>query len=236
VQGGGNGEGAATREESVMKCLGTRGGPCLNECLIVNAVAGLAVGLVLVDRRSRVVWINRTAEKLLGLQASECYGRPLRSLLKNPRLLAFWHDAAHQDENAYAELTVTWPRKMELKVNATRCLDNGGRETGRALLVCDVTEERAVQVKFSQAVAARLLSLTADQTTSNPARSLTQQELRMLRLVGQGLGNEDIARSTHISSSTVRSHLKSLYRKLGVSSKALAVAKALQERITVSKS
>jgi LuxR family transcriptional regulator, maltose regulon positive regulatory protein len=41
--------------------------------------------------------------------------------------------------------------------------------------------------------------------------------------VGQGLGNDDIARNAHISPSTVRSHLKNLYRKLNLGSRAEAV-------------
>lgn len=214
-----------------MKCLGTPGGVCLHECLIVNAVAGLAVGLVLTDRSGKVVWINRTAEKLLGTAVDECYGRAARHIFKSPQLSAFWQDAVQTKENAYAEVAVRWPRDMDLKLNATRCLDAQGREIGRALLVCDVTRERAVQVKLSQAVVTRLLALTSGHMPPEPVANLTQQELRILRLIGQGLSNDEIAGKSHISPSTVRSHLKSLYRKLNLGSRAEAVSFAVHHHL-----
>jgi PAS domain S-box-containing protein len=214
-----------------VKCLGALEGECLNQCLIVNAVSGLSVGLVLVDPRGKVVWLNRSAEKLLGTDASECGGRPIEHVLKTPQLQAFWHDAIDSNENAYAEITVHWPRAMELKVNATRCLDDKGQEIGRAMLVCDITQERAVQVKLSHAVANHLLSLTSGRTVPEPVAHLTQQELKMLRLVGQGLGNTDIAKQNNISTSTVRSHLKNLYKKLELGSRAEAVSFAIRHHL-----
>ncbi|HVP10208.1 MAG TPA: LuxR C-terminal-related transcriptional regulator [Phycisphaerae bacterium] len=214
-----------------MKCLGALNGECLNQCLIVNAVSGLSVGLVLVDHRGKVVWLNRTAEKLLGVELAACSGRSMDHVLKNPQMLAFWHDVANKDANAYAEISVRWPKAMDLKVNATRCLDGEGREIGRAMLVCDITQERAVQVTLSQAVATHLLSLTSGHMPPEPVARLTQQELRMLRLVGQGLGNTEIAAQNNISTSTVRSHLKNLYKKLGLSSRAEAVSFAIRHHL-----
>lgn len=57
---------------------------------------------------------------------------------------------------------------------------------------------------------------------------LTQRELEVLK--GMVTGNTDraIAESLCISPHTVRSHVKSLYRKLGVSSRSQAVAIAIQ--------
>ena len=214
-----------------VKCLGTLEGECLNQCLIVNAVSGLSVGLVLVDQRGKVVWLNRAALKLLGAEASECTGSPIDHVLKTPTLQAFWHDAVNSNENAYAEISVHWPKAMDLKVNATRCLDGKGREIGRAMLLCDITQERALQVKLSQAVANHLLSLTGGHTSPEPVARLTQQELRMLRFVGQGMGNAEIAEQNKISTSTVRSHLKNLYRKLDLSSRAEAVSFAIRHHL-----
>ncbi len=44
--------------------------------------------------------------------------------------------------------------------------------------------------------------------------TLTPRELDILRLVGQGLGNKDIARRLSLSVTTVRTHLHRLYGKL----------------------
>jgi two-component system, NarL family, response regulator LiaR len=53
-----------------------------------------------------------------------------------------------------------------------------------------------------------------------PVRStLTDREWEVLDLVAAGAGTEDIARTLVLSTETVRSHLKNLYRKLGVRSR-----------------
>ena len=61
--------------------------------------------------------------------------------------------------------------------------------------------------------------------------TLTQRELEVLQHIAEGKNDRTIAESLHISEHTVRSHIKTLYRKLGVSSRAHAVAKALGEGI-----
>ncbi|MEW5723873.1 MAG: response regulator transcription factor [Thermodesulfobacteriota bacterium] len=60
---------------------------------------------------------------------------------------------------------------------------------------------------------------------------LTRRELEVLQRLVLGDTDRKIAQSLFISEHTVRSHLKSLYRKLGVSSKSQAVAKAVQDKI-----
>jgi len=62
------------------------------------------------------------------------------------------------------------------------------------------------------------------------ARSLSARELEVLLLLDEHLGTDEIAARLFISEHTVRSHVKSLLRKLGVSSRrdaleALAVAR-----------
>jgi len=57
--------------------------------------------------------------------------------------------------------------------------------------------------------------------------SLSEREVEILRLAKRGLPNPQIAQALHISPGTVRNHLSTIYRKLGVHSrhKALQVAK-----------
>ena len=49
--------------------------------------------------------------------------------------------------------------------------------------------------------------------------SLTPTELDVVRLVGEGLPNKDIAAQLFISARTVESHLTHVYRKVGLSSR-----------------
>jgi DNA-binding NarL/FixJ family response regulator len=62
--------------------------------------------------------------------------------------------------------------------------------------------------------------------TEAEAQSLTDREVEVLRLASDGLSNAKVARALHISAGTVRNHLSSAYRKLGVHSRheALQVA------------
>jgi DNA-binding NarL/FixJ family response regulator len=49
--------------------------------------------------------------------------------------------------------------------------------------------------------------------------SLTRSELEVVRLVGQGLANKEIAAQLFVSPRTVQAHLTHIYTKLGVSSR-----------------
>jgi LuxR family maltose regulon positive regulatory protein len=70
--------------------------------------------------------------------------------------------------------------------------------------------------------------------------SLTDRELAVLQLLPSMMSNEQIARELFVSVNTVKVHLKSLYRKLGVSSRREAViagaAWAADQSATVSSS
>ena len=68
-----------------------------------------------------------------------------------------------------------------------------------------------------------------------PVRSaLTDREWEVLDLLASGASTEDIARTLVLSTETVRSHLKNLYRKLGVRSREQAVQAAVRLRDPVS--
>lgn len=57
---------------------------------------------------------------------------------------------------------------------------------------------------------------------------LTKREQEVLRLVAEGLSAPDIGKRIHLSTTTVKSHLHSLYEKLGVSDRAAAVAEGMR--------
>ncbi len=60
---------------------------------------------------------------------------------------------------------------------------------------------------------------------------LTQRELEILKDLVAGKTDRSIGESLYISKHTVRSHVKNIYKKLGVSSKSQAVAKALKKKL-----
>lgn len=60
---------------------------------------------------------------------------------------------------------------------------------------------------------------------------LTRREQEILSYIVSGITNEQIAVELYISTQTVRNHIKNIYEKLQVHSKAQVVAKALREKM-----
>jgi DNA-binding NarL/FixJ family response regulator len=88
---------------------------------------------------------------------------------------------------------------------------------------------------LQQAIAeACALGAAAEAASSISARSpypggLTSREIEVLRLLAQGLSNAQVAGQLVISPRTVNTHLCSIYRKLGSSSRALATRFAVEQ-------
>ena len=55
---------------------------------------------------------------------------------------------------------------------------------------------------------------------------LTEREKELLPLLAQGCTNSEMANLLHLSPNTIKTHLKSLFAKLGVSNRTQAVAEA----------
>jgi len=68
-------------------------------------------------------------------------------------------------------------------------------------------------------------------TQSEEDLHLTAREYDVLSLVTKGFSNKDVARELSISVSTVKTHLRNIYRKLGVDDRAQAIIKAIREGI-----
>jgi DNA-binding NarL/FixJ family response regulator len=73
--------------------------------------------------------------------------------------------------------------------------------------------------------------LSRDEFWPGARQGLTQRESEILSCVVNGLSNKGIATKLVIGDETVKTHLRSIYRKLGVGDRAGAVATALREGI-----
>lgn len=79
---------------------------------------------------------------------------------------------------------------------------------------------------LAPSVAARLVRRAA-----SPGPVVTEREVEVLELLATGLGNRELARELLVSEATVKSHLAHIYTKLGVDTRAGAVAAAIERRI-----
>jgi DNA-binding CsgD family transcriptional regulator len=196
--------------------------------MVGHALAGLQIGLILTDAVGRVTWMNRIAAELLSIDAQRAKGRSLAAMLKDSNLTSFWQELYESSEPCMRDVTVTWPKTRDLRMHSAFCTDEDGTLLARALVFSDVTTDRAARVELSQTLASRLLAMIGDDGQDTLVHDLTPQEVRILRLVGKGQGNQQIAEAMIVSVSTVRSHLKHIYRKLELSSRAEAVRFAIK--------
>lgn len=65
----------------------------------------------------------------------------------------------------------------------------------------------------------RIISVVGKDLKEKTLDQLTPTEFQVLRLIGQGKSNDEIAESLFISKNTVRSHIKSIYAKLDTHSR-----------------
>lgn len=59
--------------------------------------------------------------------------------------------------------------------------------------------------------------------TAEPPDGLTAREVEVLRLVAEGLSNPEIARTLHVSTATVKTHINNLFGKAGLRDRAQAI-------------
>jgi DNA-binding NarL/FixJ family response regulator len=87
------------------------------------------------------------------------------------------------------------------------------------------TRELAPALRHAaEAAVADPVGRTAKRTSPAAERAgLTQRELAVLRALGEGRSNKEIARSLWLAEQTVKFHLTNIYRKLDVSSRTEAV-------------
>jgi DNA-binding NarL/FixJ family response regulator len=88
------------------------------------------------------------------------------------------------------------------------------------------------ETALSPAVAKKLVQRAAgsDKGLDETIEPLTERELEVLRLAGQGLGNKQIGAALAISDRTVQGHLANIYAKLHVSTRTEAVLFAVREK------
>ena len=75
------------------------------------------------------------------------------------------------------------------------------------------------------------ISATLVRRTTTRGAVLTEREVEVTGLLARGLTNKEMAVELFVSEATVKSHLSQIYSKLGVDTRAGAVAKALDQRI-----
>jgi DNA-binding NarL/FixJ family response regulator len=106
------------------------------------------------------------------------------------------------------------------------------RDATAAEILAAVHAAAAGLASLPAEVAATVFPTKSGDGAPSPAdpggRSLTPREAEILALLGEGLGNKEIAVRLGISDHTVKTHLAAVYEKLGAANRAEAVATGLR--------
>lgn len=145
-------------------------------------------------------------------------------------------EATRQIHNAHPEikiLVLTTFDDDEWVFDAIRAGASGYllKDTPRNRVIEAIRGTVAGKSFVDPAVAGKLLehaaspqALPATQITGK----LTEREIEVLRLIGNGLNNSDIAGRLHLSEGTVRNHVSAVLLKLGVSDRTQAAILAIR--------
>ncbi|WP_076263026.1 response regulator [Intrasporangium flavum] len=120
---------------------------------------------------------------------------------------------------------------FDTEADITRALEAGAvgyllKDAPPDRLFAGIRSAARGETVLAPSVAARLVRRTA-----SPGPVVTEREVEVLELLSRGLGNREMARELLVSEATVKSHLSHVYTKLGVDTRAGAVAAAIERRI-----
>jgi two-component system response regulator DevR len=99
-------------------------------------------------------------------------------------------------------------------VNAIRTVANGG-----SLLDVTATSQLLARLRMARA-----------ETPPDPLRDLTEQERKVLELIGQGMTNRQIGAELYLAEKTVKNYVSSLLAKLGMQRRTQAAVLATEIR------
>jgi DNA-binding NarL/FixJ family response regulator len=124
------------------------------------------------------------------------------------------------DESLYAERALRagahgYINKCELQENVVEAL--------RTVL----DGQRYLSQKMTQRLVGQAVG-SKDSTQDDPMRRLSDRELEVFQLIGQGKTTGDIARNLHLSVHTIDTHREKLRHKLGVKNSAELMQRAVQ--------
>jgi PAS domain S-box-containing protein len=172
---------------------------------VEQALESIGVPSYVLDTTGIVRWINPAAEQLLG----DVRGRHFTSVV------------APEDTRRARELFSRKVLGTAPATDATGVLVStaGTRVPVELSAVPLMSGERVVGV-FG------LVEERPENTLTAPHPHLTPRQVEVLRLLEQGRSTKQIAAELHLSTETVRNHIRRLFRALGVHSRLEAVAAA----------
>jgi PAS domain S-box-containing protein len=200
----------------------------LDALLTTTADGVCAVGL-----DGRIVFWNRSAERLLGYTAREVVGKPCCDVFvgRDPAGNRLCYQGCHvQTLVKRGEAVEHFEMATRTKVGRPVWLDisilavPGARRdaTTTVHLFRDVTTAHEVEALVRD----RLAQMQPPPEDGQPPSDLTPREITILRLIAGGASTRAMAEKLHVSPVTIRNHVQHILGKLGLHSRLEAAAYA----------
>jgi NarL family two-component system response regulator YdfI len=191
---------------------------------------------LILETTEHIVVVGEAADGKQALRlASEVQPDVILMDLRMPEmdgLTAIQHLREEQPDSAIIILTTYNEDEMMLRGLRAGALGYLLKDMQRETLIATIEAAARGETLLKPEILQRVLAYQqrAGQRHSAPADAmpLTERELEVLRAAALGEHNKEIARRLDISERTVKAHLTSVYNKLGVDSRAAAIAQAAQ--------
>jgi PAS domain S-box-containing protein len=196
-------------------------------------LANTADGVCAIGVDGRIVFWNRSAERLLGYTAREVVGKPCCDVFvgRDPTGNRLCYQGCHVqtlvkrgDPVEHFEMATRTKAGRPVWLDISILAVPGARRdaTTTVHLFRDVTTAHEVEALVRE----RLAQMRPPPEDGQPASDLTPRELAILRLIAGGGNTRAMAEKLHVSPATVRNHVQHILGKLGVHSRLEAAAYA----------
>jgi PAS domain S-box-containing protein len=180
---------------------------------VEDAISRVRVPAYLIDRHGIIRWLNPAAQKLVG----DVRGRQLTSVV-----------APEETRRAREIFTRNLVGPPDGSDNKGVLLDADGERVSVEVSAVPLRSGGHVIGVFGQ-----IKDVEEGEPPPPPHPNLTPRQAEVLRLLEHGRSTEQIARELHLSTETVRNHIRHLLRALNVHSRLEAVAVGRQEHLVV---
>jgi PAS domain S-box-containing protein len=170
-----------------------------------TALNDVRVPAYAIDPSGVIRWVNPAAERLVG----DVRGRRLSSVVAPEERL--------RAQEAFARKIVGNEKRTDAEVMVV------GADGERVL--CDISSVPLMEGHKIVGVFGQVVDIE-EEDDRPPLPALTPRQHEILRMLERGRSTEQIARELHLSTETVRNHVRRLLRALGVHSRLEAVAMA----------
>jgi PAS domain S-box-containing protein len=171
---------------------------------VESAVERVRVPSYVIDRHGIIRWINPAAEKIVG----DVRGLQLTSVL-----------APEEQLRGREIFTRNLLGPSHGSDNRVVCLDAGGERVEIEVSAVPLKRGDRVIGVFGQ-----VKQIEENPPSPPPLPSLTPRQVEVLRMLEHGFSTLQIAHELHLSTETVRNHIRRLLKTLGVRSRLEAVA------------